>query len=372
VVVSVRTVVLDTNVLLAEPGSVNSFPDAEIIVPDTVLSEIDKLKTARVDAELRYKGRAISRMLFDLSEKGSLSEGVDLPGGGRLRVVALRSESDLPEGLSARNADDRILAVAVQACSDGCERLTLVTNDLNMLLKAQSFGIEVERVDLGDSFSRRFIVRPFQRYKIPLTILAVAVAVFAGVVVLTWSFSTGRQTTGLAGLPPEFLDQMSLEQQQALGYLYKLQTDPEDITSQRALAVLYDQMSEQNVSYLPLAIKHYEIVARSIPKDNDARTDLATAYFRSGRIDAAVQEVTTVLRQDPSHVNANFNLGIFYLSGKPPKYQQAYSQFQKVIRLTKDVPSNAEALRRARTMLDQTVKDAGAAGQPVKTDGSTL
>jgi tetratricopeptide (TPR) repeat protein len=367
----VRTIVLDTNVLLAQPETLGAFPGAEIIVPDTVLAEIDKLKTARVDSELRFKGREISRILFDLSEKGSLTDGVELPGGGRLRVVSLNPDIELPEGLFARNADDRILAVAVQACGDGRE-VTLVTNDLNMLLRAQSYGIDVERIDFGDSFSRRFIIRPFQRYKTPLTILAVAVAVFAAVLTLTLSFSSGRQTTGISALPTEFLDQLSLEQQQVLGYLFKLQADPKDIETQRALAILYDQMAEQNISYLPLAIRHYEVVAKAAPTDSDARTDLASAYFRSGHVEQAIQEVTGVLRQDPNHVNANFNLGIFYLSTKPKQYQKAASQFQKVIRLTKDDARLADPLQRARTMLQQTVADAAAAGQPVKTDGGTL
>ena len=82
----VRTVVLDTNVLLSVPEAINDFPDALVVIPDTVLSEIDKLKTARVDAELRFKGREISRLLFELSERGNLQDGVEMDNGGRLRV----------------------------------------------------------------------------------------------------------------------------------------------------------------------------------------------------------------------------------------------------------------------------------------------
>ena len=367
-----RTVVLDTNVLIAHPGLLTSFPDAHVVVPDTVLSEIDKLKTARVDAELRYKGRAASRLLFDLAEKGSLHEGVALANGGRLSVVGLRSETDMPEGLSSRNADDRILAIALQTCTDGCDDLTLVTNDLNMLLKAQAHGIRVDRIEVDDSFSRRFIVRPFQRYKIPITILAVAIAVFAAVVGLIVYFPGARQSTGLAALPAEFVDQMPLEQQQALGYLIKIEANPDDAASQRALAILYDQMSESNATYLPLAIKHYEVVAKLTPADHDARTDLATAYFRAGRLETAIQQVTAVLRDAPDHVNANFNLGIFYMSTKPKKYQQAAAQFQKVIRLAKDEAGLAEAKSRAEEMLTKVIEEAKAAGQPVKTDGGTL
>jgi PhoH-like ATPase len=71
---TVRTVVIDTNVLLSQPDVVNTFHDADVVIPEMVLSEIDKLKTARVDPELRYKGRQISRILFELSEVGSLHD----------------------------------------------------------------------------------------------------------------------------------------------------------------------------------------------------------------------------------------------------------------------------------------------------------
>ncbi|MDO8915945.1 MAG: PIN domain-containing protein [Coriobacteriia bacterium] len=370
----VRTVVIDTNVLLSQPEAINDFPDALVVIPDTVLSEIDKLKTARVDAELRYKGREISRMLFELSEVGSLAAGVDMPNGGRLRVVALGNENALPEGLSARNADDRILAIALQASTEGCEQLTLVTNDLNMLLKAQTYGITVERIENQDTFARRFIIRPFQRYRVPLTILSIALAVFAAIIYLMAfsPFAPNRSSSGIAALPPEFVDQLPLEQQQVLTLLYKLQTNPKDADSQRQVAILYDQLSESNIAFLPYAIQHYETLLKLAPSDTDTRNDLATAYFRAGRIETAIQEATAVLRQDPSHVNANFNLGVFYLDSKPKQYQKAANQFEKVIRLTQNNSRQLDTLGRARTMLDQVKKDATAAGQPVKLNGGTL
>jgi len=92
----------------------------------------------------------------------------------------------------------------------------------------------------------------------------------------------------------------------------------------------------------------------------------------AGRIEAAIQEATTVLRQDPSHVNANFNLGVFYLNSKPKQYQKAANQFEKVIKLTENTSRLLDTLGRARSMLDQVVKDAEAAGTPVKLNGGTL
>jgi len=369
----VRTVVIDTNVLLSQPEVVHDFPDDEVVIPEMVLSEIDKLKTARVDPELRFKGRQISRTLFELSERGNLHEGVELPNGGRLRIVGLANENQIPEGLSPRNADDRILAVALQERSASRD-VTLVTNDLNMLLKAQSFQVDVERVEIDESWGRRFIVRPVQRYRVPIMILSASIAVFAAIVfvVIYFGNSQNRAVSGIASLPTEFIDQLSPEQGQVLNLLFKLQANPKDTESQKSLAVLYDSMSEQNAAYIPLAIRHWEQFVQLSPTDSDARTDLATLYFRSGRLDDAMQGVSQVLRQDPNHVNANFNLGVFYLDSKPKEYQKAANQFLKVIKLTEGKAQLADATTRAKAMLEQVKKDAAAAGTPIQTNGGTL
>jgi PIN domain len=370
----VRTVVIDTNVLLSQPEVVNSFHDADVVIPEMVLSEIDKLKTARVDPELRYKGRQVSRILFELSETGGLHEGVELAGGSTLRVAGLGSDADMPPGLSSRNTDDRILAVAIRLHEESGNPVTLVTNDLNMLLKAQRFHLDVERVETDDGLLRRFVVRPFQRYRAALGILAVAVAVFAAAIYLTLfsPFAAGHQPTGLAAVPPEFVEQLSLEQQQELNYLFRLQADPKDVDARSALATVYDALSQQNSAYLPYAIKHWELVVQQSPQDEDARTDLATDYFRSGRVDLAIKEVKQVLATDPEHVNANFNLAVFLLNSDPKDYQGTANQLQLVISLTTGDSARSAVLDRAKTLLEQVKKDAAAAGVTLRLEGGSL
>jgi tetratricopeptide (TPR) repeat protein len=370
----VRTVVIDTNVLLSQPDVVNTFHDADVVIPEMVLSEIDKLKTARVDPELRYKGRQVSRILFELSEIGSLHDGVELAGGSTLRIVGLGSDSEMPSGLSARNTDDRILAVAIRLQKETEGTVTLVTNDLNMLIKAQTFHLDVERVEIGDGFLRRFVLRPFERYRAAIGILAVAVAVFAAAIYLTLfsPFATNRQPTGLAAVPPEFVEQLSVEQQQQLNYLFRLQADPKDVDSRSALATVYDSLSQQNTAYLPFAIKHWEAVLQQTPNDANARTDLATDYFRSGRIDSAIKEVRQVLAANPEHLNANFNLAIFLMNASPKDYQGAANQLQLVIRLATGDTSRSAILDRATTLLEQVKKEAAAAGVKLRLEGAPL
>ncbi len=369
-----RTVVLDTNVLLSDPSALTAFPDAEVIIPDTVLGEIDKLKTQRVDPDLRFRGREVSRMLFEFSESGQLSDGVELPNGGMLRVVALRGDMDLPEGLSNRNADDRILAVAAQVCQHECEDLTLVTNDLNMLLKAQGLGIKVERrAEVEGGFARKYIIRPFQRYRVPLTILAIAIAVFAAVIALAFYATnlSSKNTTTQTQVPTEFRDLLSDDQRKLLDGLVALQTSPNDMDMIKQVANAYYNLRDQtgNVGLAQKALEYYNRYLVANPGDNDVRTDAAAMYFYTGATDKAIQEATTVLDAQPDHVQANFNLGIFYWRGRAD-YKAAALQFKKLIELTaQSGDAHAKLINdEARTNLAAIVKEADAAKQPLDLD----
>lgn len=365
---------MDTNVLLSDPESVNGFADAHVVIPEMVLPEIDKLKTARVDPELRFKGRQVSRILFELSEKGSLHDGVEMGGGSILRIVGLPENAPMPSGLSGRNADDRIIAVAMQVAEETKEPVTLVTNDLNMLLKAQSFGLHVERIETDDSLVHRLFVRPFQRYRAALGILAVALAVFAAAIYLTLfsPLAPSQRQIQITDLPSEFLQQLSIEQQQALTYLIRLQKSPKDVDTLVSLATVYDSLAQQNTAYLPYAVKYWEKVIAIDPNDDDARTDLATDYFRQNKVEDGIRQLNLVLAHNPDHLNANLNLGVMYMNTNPKQFQKAADQFNKVISLTKDDPNNTTVFQHAKALLDQVKKDAAAAGQTIHNGGSTL
>jgi hypothetical protein len=356
-----KIVVLDTNVLLADPQSLLSFPRTEVVIPETVLGELDKLKTARVDPDLRFRGREVSRLLFEFSEEGSLTEGVDLPENGRLRVAPFDSSVTLPEGVGTRNADDRILATVyqvLQAAGPEAE-VTLVTNDLNMLLKAQTLGITVERHGLGEEggWTRRWIVRPFQRYKIPLGILALAFAVFAAVILVS-IFSP--RTSDSSQLPTEFKSILSADQQGALDALVILQTRPNDPEALLKMGNFYYGANTAVLQTNPVlaldygrqGIRYYQRYLKISPQDNDATADFASLLFYTGQTDRAIQEVSGVLARDPNHLNANYNLGIFYGQGRQD-YAAAIAQMKKVITLTQNDPNQHIILSQANATLEQ-------------------
>jgi rRNA-processing protein FCF1/cytochrome c-type biogenesis protein CcmH/NrfG len=347
-----RTVVLDTNVLLSDPGVLLSFDDAEVVIPETVLGELDKLKTSRVDPDLRFRGREVSRVMFELSEQGSLVGGVELPDGGTLRVLPLDSEMEFPEELSTKNADDRILAVAVQLQRVGKD-VVLVTNDLNMLLKAQTLDVRVARhFDGADSgFAKRWIIRPFQRYKVPLGILAMAVAMFAAIVLL---LVFNPLTSSQQGVPQEFKDQLTTGQRDVLDQLLALQRNPNDMATEAKLANTYFNLAQSghinNAQYAAYAVEHYQHVLQRDPDNFDVRTDLAIMEFTLGQTDQAIQDTVYVLQRKPDHLQANYNLGIFYWQGRGD-LKAAEAQFNKVVELTRNDKSQAQVLKDAQARL---------------------
>lgn len=358
-------IVFDTNVLLADPQALFAYPHAQIIIPETVLSELDKLKTAHVDPDIRFRGRQVTRQIFELADGNSLIEGVGLPEGGTLRVIPFEyNNRALPDGFATRSPDDKILAttwLVSEELNDG-EELTLMTNDLNMLLKAQTLGIAVSQFGKGDSvsFGRRFIIRPAQRYRVPLTILALAVALFAAVVIIavyTGGFSRARSVT----ISTEFRNLLTTSQQSAYDALVSLQSNPDDADAMLTLGNFYsdrasmDQANGDSASMMTDAkngIKYYTSYLAHYPTAGDARSDMAMLYYYSGNTDRAIQEVGQVLKLTPNHILANYYLGVYYAFGQS-RLDDASKQMEKVISLTKDDSAQKTIYDQATLMLQQ-------------------
>jgi PhoH-like ATPase len=139
-----KTYVLDTSVLLADPGALARFAEHEVVVPITVIGE---LETKRDHPELGYFARAALRSLDDIRLKyGRLDQEIKINSeGGTLSVELNHTDlSSMPHGfLRDGTNDSRILAVAKNLMSDGKD-VVLVTKDLPLRVKASSVGVEAE------------------------------------------------------------------------------------------------------------------------------------------------------------------------------------------------------------------------------------
>ncbi len=138
-----RTFILDTNVLLYDPNALNVFDDNDLVIPITVIEEIDRFKKDL--NETGRNARMISRQLDKLRGEGSLSRGVPLAGGGTVRVEMAPAEGSLPPGFGARTNDNEILSL-VMALARRAPRgqVIFVTRDTNMRIKADALSVPAE------------------------------------------------------------------------------------------------------------------------------------------------------------------------------------------------------------------------------------
>ena len=138
-----RTYVLDTSVLLADPGAARRFAEHEVVLPVVVITE---LEGKRHHPELGYFARSALRMLDELRvEHGRLDEPVPVgEEGGTLRVELNHTDAgSLPSGFRLGDNDTRILAVAYNLSQEGSD-VTLVSKDLPLRIKASAVGLDAQ------------------------------------------------------------------------------------------------------------------------------------------------------------------------------------------------------------------------------------
>jgi PhoH-like ATPase len=141
---------LDTNVILYDYRCVYSFEEHDVVIPITVLEEIDKFK--RGNEIINYNAREFSRELDALGAAGALlDQGIRLATGGSISVSTkvLRNQ-ELMDVFWEDKPDHRILAVAHNLANErGHRRVVLVSKDINLRMKAKSVGVQAEDYETG-------------------------------------------------------------------------------------------------------------------------------------------------------------------------------------------------------------------------------
>ncbi|MDP9613177.1 PhoH-like ATPase [Streptomyces demainii] len=143
-----RTYVLDTSVLLADPGAMARFDEHEVVLPVVVVTE---LEAKRHHPELGYFARQALRLLDEYRIRyGRLDAPIPIGDlGGTLRVELNHSDPGvlpaafLNHGGRVQDNDSRILAVARNLQAEGYD-VTVVSKDLPLRIKASSVGLLAE------------------------------------------------------------------------------------------------------------------------------------------------------------------------------------------------------------------------------------
>ena len=140
---SVRTYVLDTSVLLADPSALRRFAEHEVVLPVVVITE---LEGKRHHPELGFFARTALRMLDEMRvTHGRLDEPVSVGDEGGTPRVELNhtNPASLPSGFRLGDNDTRILAVARNLANEGAD-VTLVSKDLPLRIKASAVGLDAQ------------------------------------------------------------------------------------------------------------------------------------------------------------------------------------------------------------------------------------
>jgi PhoH-like ATPase len=134
--------VLDTNVILHDATCIHHFEDNEVVIPISVLEELDQFK--RGNEQIHFNARDFLRSLDDLSTGSDDSELKY--GDGKIRVVINHNwHPDVEASFQDDCPDHRIINCSYKLHIDNPGReIILVTKDTNMRLKSRSLGLTAE------------------------------------------------------------------------------------------------------------------------------------------------------------------------------------------------------------------------------------
>ncbi len=137
--------VLDTNVILHDHRCIFNFQDNDVVLPITVLEELDKFK--RGSDQLNYQAREFVRLLDELVKDDLFNGGLPLgPKKGKLKIETGKHPSEkILSSFKEDIPDHRILAITEHLkVNNPGRRVVLISKDINLRMKAKSLAIDAE------------------------------------------------------------------------------------------------------------------------------------------------------------------------------------------------------------------------------------
>jgi len=137
--------VLDTNVILHNYNAIYTFDEHDIVLPITVLEEIDNFKKG--SNEINFHAREFTRELDKIAGEALFDKGVKLGDKkGKLFIETGKPFSkELENSFQEKTPDHRILSIAEYITKKyKTRKVILVSKDINLRMKAKSIGILAE------------------------------------------------------------------------------------------------------------------------------------------------------------------------------------------------------------------------------------
>ncbi|PKL84158.1 MAG: ribonuclease [Ignavibacteriae bacterium HGW-Ignavibacteriae-3] len=164
-----KTFVLDTNVILHDPTCINHFQENNIIIPLSVIEELDHFK--RGNQVINLNARDFARTLDSITGNEIFNGGISLgKGKGKVRILITKGLSEEIQNVFREdNVDHRVLSAAFEASKEnkGKSKTILVTKDVNLRMKAKALGIPAEDyttdrvVNVEELYSGKSIIENF-------------------------------------------------------------------------------------------------------------------------------------------------------------------------------------------------------------------
>jgi len=137
--------IIDTNVILHDHRCIFNFEENDVVLPITVLEELDKFK--RGSDQLNYNAREFVRLLDELVKDDLFNGGLPLGDSrGKLKIETGKGFSEkLKASFREDIPDHRILAITEYIKENNPkQKVVLITKDINLRMKAKSLGIDAE------------------------------------------------------------------------------------------------------------------------------------------------------------------------------------------------------------------------------------
>ena len=141
-----KTFILDTNVILHDASSINMFQENDVIVPLTVIEELDHFK--RGSQVINLNAREFARTLDSMTGSALFNGGISMgKNRGKLRIAISKGlNASIKDVFKDDTPDHRVLSVAFDWKEKLKEKsqVILVTKDVNLRMKAKALGILAE------------------------------------------------------------------------------------------------------------------------------------------------------------------------------------------------------------------------------------
>lgn len=141
-----KTFILDTNVILHDASSINMFQENDVIIPLTVIEELDHFK--RGSQVINLNAREFARTLDSMTGSALFNGGISMgKNRGKLRIAISKGlNAYIKDVFKDDTPDHRVLSVAYdwQEKLKNKAQVILVTKDVNLRMKAKALGIHAE------------------------------------------------------------------------------------------------------------------------------------------------------------------------------------------------------------------------------------